>query len=151
MLACCIVNIIRVKCPFSQEFIVRCVVCSWHYFVAFHVLDEYLVVEFLIIRPIVFGFIRMGIIIFVVVILYAFKINARVVVLCILGLIIRLVSSLIVGQIIWFEVFTICLYSTNLKRAYNFYAILFCKRPWLLRSTPRMLLFLFACWYCTNC
>ena len=151
MLACCIANIIIVKCPFSQNFIVRCVVCGWHCFVAFLVLDEYLVVELLIIRPIVFGFIRMGIIIFVVVILYAFKITARVVVLCILGLIIRPVSILIVGQIIWFEVFTICLHSTNLKRAYNFYAIFFCKRSWLQRSTLRMLLFLLACWYCTNC
>ena len=63
-------------------------------------LDEYLVVELLIIRPIVFGLIWMGIIIFVVVNLYAFKITVRVEVLCILGLIIRPVGSLIVGQII---------------------------------------------------
>ena len=111
----------------------------------FFVLDEYLVVELLIIRPILFGFIWMGIIIFVVVILYAFKITGRVEVLCILGLIIRPVSSLIEGHIIWFEVFTICLNSTNLKRAYNFYAIFFCKRPWLHKSTLRMLLFLFTC------
>ncbi len=67
----------------------------------------------------------MGIIIFVVVNLYAFKITVRVEVLCILGLIIRPVGSLIVGQIIWFEVFTICLNSTNFKRAHNFYAIFF--------------------------
>ncbi|MDG1101157.1 MAG: hypothetical protein P8N29_08130 [Saprospiraceae bacterium] len=65
----------------------------------FFVIDEYIVVELLIIRPIVFGFIWMGIIIFELVILYAFKITTRVEVLCILGLIIRPVSSLIVGQI----------------------------------------------------
>jgi len=41
----------------------------------------------------------MGIIIFELVILYAFKITDREEVLCILGLIIRSVSSLIVGQI----------------------------------------------------
>ncbi|HCV51033.1 MAG TPA: hypothetical protein DGP89_06775 [Saprospirales bacterium] len=65
----------------------------------FFVIDDYLVVELLIIRPIVFGFIWMGIIIFELVILYAFKITDREEVLCILGLIIRSVSSLIVGQI----------------------------------------------------